>query len=49
MSVRIANREDFDQSEEHGGSVVECLTRDRGFEPHQTLCCVLEQDTLSPA
>ena len=32
---------------EHSGSVVECLTQDRGFEPHQRHCIVvLEQDTF---
>ena len=32
---------------ERSGSVVECLTRDRGFEPHRRHCVVvLEQDTF---
>ena len=31
MIVRIVNREDPDQCEERGGSVVECLTGDRGI------------------
>ena len=30
---------------ERSGSVVECLTRDRGFKPHQRHCIVvLKQD-----
>ena len=35
--------------EERGGSVVECLTRDRGVAGSSLTggCCVLEQDTLS--
>ena len=32
---------------ERSGSVVQCLTRDRGFEPHRRHCVVvLEQDTF---
>ena len=32
---------------ERSGSVVECLTRDRGFEPHRRHCVVvLEKDTF---
>ena len=32
---------------ERSGSVVECLTQDRGFEPHRRHCVVvLEQDTF---
>ena len=32
---------------ERSGSVVECLTRDRGVEPHRRHCVVvLEQDTF---
>ena len=32
---------------ERSGSVVECMTRDRGFEPHWGHCfVVLEQDTF---
>ena len=32
---------------ERSGSVVECLTRDRGFEPHwRNSVVVLEQDTF---
>ena len=32
---------------ELSGSVVECLTRDRGFEPHERHCVVVfEQDTF---
>ena len=36
-----------DQDRECSGSVVECLPRDRGFEPHRRHCVVvLEQDTF---
>ena len=32
---------------ERSGSEVECLTRDRGFEPHRNHCAVvIEQDTF---
>ena len=32
---------------ESSGSVVECLTQDRGFEPHRRHCIVVfEQDTF---
>ena len=37
----------FFRNMERSGLVVECLTRDRGFEPHRRHCVmVLEQDTF---
>ena len=29
-----------ERNREHSGSVVECLTRDQGFEPHRSHCIV---------
>ena len=34
--------------DERGGSLVECLTQDRGFEPHQRHCVVSLSKTLYP-
>ena len=42
----------YPPTEEHSGSVVECLTRDRGIAVGaslEALHCVFEQDTLSSA
>ena len=39
--------ESWNMKRERSGSVVECLTRDRRFEPHRRHCVVvLEQDTF---
>ena len=33
----------------YGSSVVECLTRDRGFEPHQRHCVVSLSKNIIPS
>ena len=43
----LSQFESKSQFRERSGSVVECLTRDRGFKPHPCHCVVvLEQDTF---
>ena len=34
---------------ERSGSVVECLTRDRGFEPHRCRCAVSLSKNINPS
>ena len=51
FSLRVQNKgqtgDHTVHAKKNGGSVVECLTRDRGFKPHRRHCIVvLEQDTF---